>query len=121
MFDRLLETSFCLLCYCSVPLCLCGNPVLDCCNQPRQQRAATWNVIDQDVLMCRMCAVAIEAQTIQDRCAHRRGEVSVGGASDLRLAQFIVERRGNPARVFVKRQHFVCALEWRPVYSAAHD
>src|SRR5713101_5464332 len=85
--------------YCSVPLCLCGNSVLESRNQPRQQRAATWNVIDPDVLMCRMRAVAIETQAIQDRCAHRRREVSVRGAPDLRLAQFIIERRGNPARV----------------------
>ena len=53
---------------------------------------------------CAACAPSPSRPRPSDWCAHRRGEVSVGGAPDLRRAPFIVERRGNPARVFVPSQ-----------------
>ena len=52
--------------------------------------------------------------------AHRRRKISIRGAANLRLAEFVVHGAGDAARVFVNGQHLIGALERRPVDSAAH-
>ena len=62
--------------------------ILKGCNQPSEQRAAPRNVVNEDVFVDGVRAVAINSQSIQYRSSCCRGEVSVRSAAHLCFTKF---------------------------------
>src|SRR5437762_3423849 len=63
------------------------NLKLERSDQSRQQRSAHRNIIGDDVLMCRVRAVAFNAEAIEYRNPQSSDKVPVGGSADACFTQ----------------------------------
>src|SRR5437588_4766609 len=90
-------------------------------DQSRQQGAAQRNVVGEDMLMRRVCTIALNTQAIEHGHAHRAYKISVGSSADTCFTQIEIEHSSDGTRPLVKSFNFVSSFERRSIDFSADD
>src|SRR5262249_2852349 len=87
-------------------------------HQTGEQSGARRDVLQQDMFMRRVSAVAIDTQSVQDWNVERGDKVSVRGSADSRFFQIESDAGRHLAGVMKELDHPRRALERPPIYAA---